>query len=106
MSALSRVLVIDSWVESLFTRLTHKVRVNHVRPLHACIIGKLSEWKQVYQQQEMATSLEKMVDRSGRLAPAAPSGSMAEEVSKLKTLHESGAITKEEYEKANKKLLG
>jgi membrane peptidoglycan carboxypeptidase len=31
---------------------------------------------------------------------------MAEEISKLKALYESGGITKEEYEKAKKKLLG
>jgi hypothetical protein len=35
-----------------------------------------------------------------------PTGSMVEELNKLKTLYESGAITKEEYEKAKKKLLG
>jgi membrane peptidoglycan carboxypeptidase len=31
---------------------------------------------------------------------------MADELNKLKALYESGAITKEEYEKAKKKLLG
>ena len=64
------------------------------------LMGKLAEWRDVYQQQRMAGSLETM---AGRGASAA---SMAEEISKLKALYESGGITKEEYEKAKKKLLG
>jgi hypothetical protein len=65
------------------------------------LMGKLSEWRSAYQQQRMAGSLETM---AGKAAPA-PAASMAEEISKLKALYESGGITKEEYEKAKKKLL-
>ena len=64
------------------------------------LMGKLSEWRSVYQQQRMAGSLETMAGK-----PTSAS-SMAEEISKLKALYESGGITKEEYEKAKKKLLG
>jgi membrane protein YdbS with pleckstrin-like domain len=66
------------------------------------LMGKLSEWRSAYQQQRMAGSLETM---AGKAAPAS-AASMAEEISKLKALYESGGITKEEYEKAKKKLLG
>lgn len=66
------------------------------------LMGKLGEWRSAYQQQRMAGSLETM---AGKAAPAS-AASMAEEISKLKALYESGGITKEEYEKAKKKLLG
>jgi membrane protein YdbS with pleckstrin-like domain len=66
------------------------------------LMGKLTEWRSAYQQQRMAGSLETM---AGKAAPAS-AASMAEEISKLKALYESGGITKEEYEKAKKKLLG
>jgi len=66
------------------------------------LVGKLRDWRSVFQQQKMAGSLEAMAGKTG---PSA-SGSMADEIKKLKTLYESGGITKEEYEKGKKKLLG
>ncbi len=66
-------------------------------------MSKLTEWRTAYQQQKMAVSLETM---AGRAQQTAASGSMAEELKKLKALYDSGAITKEEYEKAKKKSLG
>jgi membrane protein YdbS with pleckstrin-like domain len=66
------------------------------------LMGKLTEWRSAFQQQRMAGSLDTM---AGRAAPASPT-SIAEEINKLKALYESGGITKEEYEKAKKKLLG
>lgn len=66
------------------------------------MINKLSEWRAVFQQQRMAGSLETMAGKGGLGA----GGSVAEEISKLKALYESGGISKEEYEKAKKKLLG
>jgi membrane protein YdbS with pleckstrin-like domain len=54
-----------------------------------------------FQQQRMAGSLETMAGKGGF-----GGGSVAEEINKLKALYENGGITKEEYEKAKKKLLG
>lgn len=66
------------------------------------LMSKITEWREVLQQQKMAISLEKI---AGKATQSRPSGSLAEELGKLKALLENGAITKEEYEKAKKKLL-
>lgn len=65
------------------------------------MIGKLTAWKEVFQQQRIAEAVEKI---SERMAPSKTS--VADELAKLKELLDKGVITKEEYEKAKKKLLG
>jgi len=64
------------------------------------LLDRLTEWREAFQQQRMAVSLEKIAEQTKQ-----PSASLVTELEKLTTLRESGAITKEEYEKAKKKIL-
>lgn len=64
------------------------------------LMSKLIEWREVFQQQKMAVSLEKIAEKS-----RSENSTIADDLEKLKKLLDSGAITKEEYEKAKKKLL-
>lgn len=63
------------------------------------LMGKVSEWREAFQQQRMAASLERIVEGKTRV------GTLVDELERLKKLLDEGAITKEEYEKAKKKLL-
>lgn len=71
------------------------------------LMGKLTEWREVFQQQRIAVSVERMAERVPKTAPLQQpsSGSIVDQLERLKKLLEDGAITKEEYEKAKKKLL-
>jgi hypothetical protein len=70
------------------------------------LMGKLTEWREVFQQQKIATSVEKMAERTTLPSQQpAPTETIADKLEKLKKLLDTGAITKEEYEKAKKKLL-
>ena len=70
------------------------------------LMGKLAEWREVFQQQKIATSVEKMAERTTIPSPQQPvTETIADKLEKLKRLLDTGAITKEEYEKAKKKLL-
>ncbi|MBS7641979.1 SHOCT domain-containing protein [Candidatus Bathyarchaeota archaeon] len=63
------------------------------------LIGKITEWREVAQQQRMAASLERIAETRPR------SGNLLDELERLKRLLDEGVITKEEFEKAKKKLL-
>jgi hypothetical protein len=65
------------------------------------LMKQLTEWRTVYQQQSMAASLGVI---AGKAQPVV-SISTADELTKLKNLHDNSAITREEYEKAKQKLL-
>jgi hypothetical protein len=67
------------------------------------LMGKLTEWREVFQQQKIATSVEKMMERTIPQQPVTET--VADKLEKLKKLLDTGAITKEEYEKAKQKLL-
>lgn len=69
------------------------------------LISKLTEWREVFQQQKISTSLEKMAKRPQLPPPQATRETIVEKLEKLKNLLDTGAITKEEYRKAKKKLL-
>ena len=68
------------------------------------LISKLTEWREVFQQQKISTSLEKMAKRPP-LPAQTTRETIVEKLEKLKKLLDTGAITKEEYRKAKKKLL-
>lgn len=63
------------------------------------LMSKISEWREVAQQQRIATSLERMAEGKTQVA------SIASELERLKKLLDEGVITREEFEKAKKKLL-
>ncbi|MEM3828023.1 MAG: SHOCT domain-containing protein [Conexivisphaerales archaeon] len=69
------------------------------------LMGKLTEWREVYQQQKIAVSVEKMAERTAPSTQQSTAETIADKLEKLKKLLDTGAITKEEYEKAKKKLL-
>jgi hypothetical protein len=69
------------------------------------LISKLTEWREVFQQQKISTSLEKMAKRPQLPPLQATRETIVEKLEKLKNLLDTGAITKEEYRKAKKKLL-
>jgi uncharacterized membrane protein YdbT with pleckstrin-like domain len=64
------------------------------------ITKQLVAWREVYQQQRIATAVEKIAER------AQPQTSVSEELERLKKLLDQGAITREEYEKLKKQLIG
>jgi len=64
------------------------------------LLDRLTEWREAFQQQRMAVSLEKIAEQTKQ-----PSASLVTELEKLTALRERGAITEEEYEKAKKKIL-
>lgn len=66
------------------------------------VVKKLVAWREVFQQQRMATAVEKIAEK----ATPTVSVSIADELIKLKELLDKGVITKEEFEKAKKRLLG
>lgn len=72
-------------------------------PEHASelIAKKLVEWREAFQQRRIATTVERLAEKTVAIGT-----SIAEELAKLKDLLDKGAITKEEFEKAKKKLLG
>ena len=77
------------------------------------LMGKLTEWREVFQQQKIAASVEKMAERTAFPTPlpqqpsaaATATETIVDQLERLKRLLDSGAITREEYEKAKKKLL-
>jgi len=71
----------------------------------AVLVGKLTEWREVFQQQKIAFSVEKMAERTTLASPQSTGETVVDKLEKLKKLLDAGAITKEEYEKAKKKLL-
>ncbi|MEM3873888.1 MAG: PH domain-containing protein [Candidatus Bathyarchaeia archaeon] len=72
------------------------------------LMGKLTEWREVFQQQRIAVSVERIAEKTAQ-TPLSQQPSAAEtivdQLERLKKLLDSGAISKEEYEKAKKKLL-
>jgi multidrug resistance efflux pump len=66
------------------------------------LMGKVAEWREVVQQQRMAVSLQKIAEGKAEAGPP----SIASELERLKKLLDEGAITKDEYEAAKKRLLG
>jgi len=68
------------------------------------LVSKLTEWREVFQQQKISVSLEKMVEKPQQPEPA-PTETIVEKLEKLKKLLDEGAITEEEYKRAKKKLL-
>lgn len=87
------VLLRGAWNSFMDVRLPE-----HVSEL---IVKKLIEWREVFQQRKIATAVEKMAERA-----AISRTSIAEELSKLKELLDKGVITREEFEKAKKRILG
>jgi len=69
------------------------------------LVAKLTEWREVAQEQRMASALEKITEKMPSTTQPTPSTSLVGELERLNVLLEKGAITKEEYEKAKKKLL-
>ncbi|MEM2321204.1 MAG: SHOCT domain-containing protein [Candidatus Bathyarchaeia archaeon] len=63
------------------------------------LMSKIPEWREAAQQQRIATSLEKITEGKPQTA------SIASELERLKRLLDEGVITKEEFERAKKKLL-
>lgn len=88
-------LVRGAW--NSFIDVVNPVRVREI------IMKHVVSWREVVQQQRMAAAVERIAERG---IPAPAGVSLAEELSKLKKLLDEGAITKEEYERAKKKLLG
>lgn len=71
------------------------------------LMKQLTEWRLVYQQQNIAASQRNMAVSLEKIAgEAQPVVSISEELIKLKNLYDNGSITKEEYEKAKQKMLG
>ena len=64
------------------------------------IMSRLVSWREAYQQQKIAGTLERMAGVPPGVAP-----SVTEELYKLKKLLDEGVITREEFEKLEKKLL-
>jgi hypothetical protein len=79
--------------------------VQEPRKAREVLVNKLAEWREVFQQQKIATSVEKIAERTTLPSQQSATGTIADELEKLKKLLETGAITKEEYEKVKKKLL-
>jgi hypothetical protein len=73
--------------------------------LRQTLIVKLTEWRQVVQEQRMAGALEKITEKMPSPQQASTSTSLVNELERLNALLEKGAITKAEYEKAKEKLL-
>ncbi|MDW8040785.1 MAG: SHOCT domain-containing protein [Nitrososphaerota archaeon] len=82
------------------------------------LMVKLTEWREVFHQQRIAASVEKIAEKTAPqmllptptlqqppAAPVTPTGTIVDQLERLKKLLDTGAITKEEYEKAKKKLL-
>ncbi|MEM4701374.1 MAG: PH domain-containing protein [Candidatus Bathyarchaeia archaeon] len=76
------------------------------------LMGKLVEWREVFQQQRIAVSVEKIAEKTvPQISPpqqppaTTPTETIVDQLERLKRLLDAGAITKEEYEKAKKKLL-
>ena len=69
------------------------------------LMGKLTEWREVFQQQKIAVSVEKMAEKATSPFPLQTTETIVDKLEKLKKLLDTGAITKEEYEKIKKKLL-
>lgn len=73
------------------------------------LMRKLTEWRDVFQQQRIAVSVERIAEKTVPQTPPSQQLSAAEtivdQLERLKRLLDSGAITKEEYEKAKKRLL-
>uniref|UniRef100_A0A7J3KFG6 SHOCT domain-containing protein n=1 Tax=Staphylothermus marinus TaxID=2280 RepID=A0A7J3KFG6_STAMA len=64
------------------------------------IMNRIVAWRKAFQQHRIVGTLERIADK------VAPVSSISEELAKLKELLDKGIITKEEYEKAKKKILG
>lgn len=77
------------------------IDILHPEQVRELVVKKQIAWREVFQQQRIAEAVERISEKiaSGRT-------SVADELAKLKELLDKGVITKEEYEKAKKKLLG
>ncbi len=69
------------------------------------LVGRLAEWREVFQQQRIAVSVERIAERTSPPAQQPAAETLVEQLERLRKLLDSGAITREEYEKAKRKLL-
>jgi membrane protein YdbS with pleckstrin-like domain len=74
--------------------------VREPQRVHEILMGKIPAWREAYQQQRIATSVERITE-----GKTPRTESLIDELERLKRLLDEGAITKEEYEKAKKKIL-
>uniref|UniRef100_A0A7J3PL26 SHOCT domain-containing protein n=1 Tax=Staphylothermus marinus TaxID=2280 RepID=A0A7J3PL26_STAMA len=85
-------LVRGAWNSFIDIRFPEEVR--------ELIMKKIIAWREVFQQQRIAEAVERIASKTTSTL------SISEELARLKELLDKGVITKEEYEKAKKKLLG
>lgn len=69
------------------------------------LLAKMTQWREVFQQQRVATAVEKIVEEVPDKIKPTTSISLVSELERLNALFEKGALTKAEYEEAKKKLL-
>ncbi|MEM0459855.1 MAG: PH domain-containing protein [Thermofilaceae archaeon] len=69
------------------------------------IMKGLVAWREAFQQQRIASAVERMVGKEAEEVPAPSKPSIADELLKLKRLLDEGLITKEEYEKLKKRIV-
>ncbi|MEM0023396.1 MAG: PH domain-containing protein [Thermofilaceae archaeon] len=69
------------------------------------IMKGLVAWREAFQQQRIASAVERMAGKGAEEVPAPSKPSIADELLKLKRLLDEGLITKEEYEKLKKRIV-
>jgi len=69
------------------------------------IMKGLVAWREAFQQQRIASAVERMAGKEAEEVPAPSKPSIADELLKLKRLLDEGLITKEEYEKLKKRIV-
>lgn len=73
--------------------------------LRQTLVTKLSEWRDVVQEQRMATSLEEVVRKMPSIPQSTSSTSIVSDLERLNVLLDKGTITKADYQRAKEKLL-
>lgn len=68
------------------------------------LLNKIAQWRDVVQEKRMADTIEKITEKMPSVTQSV-SSSLAGALERLNTLYEKGALSKDEYEKAKKKLL-
>jgi fructosamine-3-kinase len=77
--------------------------IENPHEVRGLIMKSLVAWRDVYQQQRIASAVERMAERTGSVQYL--QGDVVEKLERLRRLLDEGAINKDEYERLRRRII-